>query len=168
MMSANRCAKRCAYRKSFSRATGAQVTRLLEQIRTNLDEVVPDFDGDLDWEGSDEHDYHVHAAAVASGADILMTMDRGFLDMAADSLAYSVYHPDDFLVLVDDSSSAIVRDVTQDQRRYYQERGKRADLHGRMHRAGCPRFADRITAHLQAQSGVRPTDYLMPAHLRHH
>lgn len=154
------------YRKHFPRATGAQVTRVLDQLRDNLDELVPDFDGTLEWEGEDEHDYHVHAATIASGADILLTSDRGFLDMSDDALPYSIYHPDDFFILIDDSLSAVAREVTQEQRRYYASRKQKADLHGRLKRAGCPRFADRVTAHLKAQSGVRPTDYLLPAHLR--
>lgn len=37
-----------AFRRNHPTADGAAVTRMLELIRSNLDEVVPDFDGAID------------------------------------------------------------------------------------------------------------------------
>lgn len=83
------------FRRRHAKANGAAVTRLVKATRVNLDEVVPDLDGATRWNGTDPHDRHVLATAVASQAKVFVTADRGFANMRSDSLQYSVYHSDD-------------------------------------------------------------------------
>jgi len=49
------------------------------------------------------NDQHVHAAAVACQAEIVLTSDGGFTAPGVvEELPYEVYPPDEFFVLVDD------------------------------------------------------------------
>lgn len=62
-------------RKNNSNAPGHLTANVAEKIEQNLDEVVRDFPGGAPFDGCDKDDYHVHAAAVASPADIILTTD---------------------------------------------------------------------------------------------
>lgn len=97
----------------------------------------------------DADDLHVHAAAVACRADILLTNNvRDF--PSADH--YDVMRPDEFFVLVDDSAPNVVRAATHDQAAYWGRRDGTADLPGRLHNADCPQFAQRVLTHLRASA----------------
>lgn len=109
---------------------------------------VEDFVVDGSFPG-DPHDRHVHAAALACHADIVLTADSGFTDQAmADALPYEVYLPDAFFVLVDDSTPHVVRNVARRQAIYYYQRYGSADLCASLLNAGCPRFAERVRQRL--------------------
>lgn len=134
---------------------GGATTQLVRTLRAAVDELVEDFDGRVDWPGSDRKDRHVHAAALACRADVLLTEDRGFEEL--DALPYEVHGCDDFFVLVDDAVPWLVRNVVLDQNRYWNARPNRKGLAVALHDAGCPVFAERVAAHLRAASGVDGT-----------
>lgn len=144
---------------------GARTARLRILLTENLDEILQDFDGSIEYVGKDPNDCHVHAAAVACKADILLTADKGLAYTAdADSLPYSVYTPDEFFVLIDDSTPMSVQRVTENQRRYWADvaaNGKTTKaLAGALIDSGCPDFAVRVHGHLRTLSGpsaVKPT-----------
>lgn len=141
------------------RFEGGVIAQMADGIRGVLDEMVRDFPSDTPYPGTDEGDYHVHAAAVASGADILLTCDTGLLEMdGADDFAYEAYHPDDFFVLVDDSDEEAVKAVIREQLPYWTKRRNDGDagLVEALIAAGCPNFAARVDSHLKTLSGVAP------------
>ncbi|WP_026455043.1 PIN domain-containing protein [Saccharomonospora iraqiensis] len=110
---------------------------------------VEDFVVDGSFQGSDPDDRHVHAAALACAADIVLTGDDGFVGegVDADLLPYEVLSPDAFFVLADDSAPEIVAEVTRDQTRYWYGRHGRAPLAQQLEAAGCPEFARRVQKH---------------------
>jgi predicted nucleic acid-binding protein len=131
---------------------GGATTRLRAAILGSIDELVPDFPGDVPWHGGDPKDQHVHAAAVASHAEVLLTEDRGFHDL--DDLPYEVLRCDDFFVLVDDVASWHVRSTVRRMNRYWSARSvPHPGLTAALSRAGCPEFARRVDSHLRACSG---------------
>ncbi len=137
---------------------GASLENVRQQILECLDEVVTEFDPSIRFPGKDEHDRHVHAAAVACRADILITQDRGFLELPnQDQLDYEIYHPDDFFVQFDDSAPRTVMDITQNQRRYWSTKKHHSGLVPALQKAGCPNFAKRVEGHLRTLSGVSPS-----------
>ncbi|ROP61116.1 PIN domain-containing protein [Curtobacterium sp. ZW137] len=137
--------------------SGGAVTRLRAAILASMDELIDEFDATLSYTGPDPDDRHVHAAAVAGGADILLTEDRGLGNN--DHALYTVHRCDEFFVLIDDSAPWMVRDVVQMQGRYWATRPNRASggLARALRDAGCPEFAARVERHLRALSG-RGTD----------
>ena len=62
-------------RKKCPTAPGHRTAQRAQLIRKNMDEVLQGFPPDLDFTGTDRHDYHVHAGAVFGGADIILTPD---------------------------------------------------------------------------------------------
>ena len=62
-------------RKKCPTAPGHRTAQRAQLIRKNMDEVLQGFPSDLDFTGTDRHDYHVHAGAVFGGADIILTPD---------------------------------------------------------------------------------------------
>lgn len=134
---------------------GSSLEQVRQQILQSLDEVVTEFDPAIQFPGRDVHDRHVHAAAVACRADILITQDRGFLNLPnLDELDYEVYHPDDFFVQFDDSAPRTVMEVTQSQRRYWATKKHHSGLAAALRKAGCPNFAVRVEKHLKTLSGA--------------
>lgn len=128
----------------------------ITNIRRKISEIaeggcVEDFvvDGSSPWK--DRNDQHVHAAALACSAGYLLTADKGFTDpeVDLDALDYEVYRPDEFFELVDDSAPTAVRGVIAKQVAYAIRRHGEADLCTWLRLAGCPRFAERVRAHLQ-------------------
>lgn len=130
---------------------GGKITQIRDRIAGTFEGGrVEDFAIDNTFPGKDDNDRHVHAAAVACHADIVLTSDGGFhdVDRNADSLPYEVYRPDEFFLLVDDCAPHLVREVTKEQTLYWAARqdGK-ADLATPLTDAGCPKFAERVRSH---------------------
>lgn len=144
-----------SYRDNNPEASGGTISRLRKHLVDCLDEVLDDFDATIPYSGRDPHDRHVHAAAVAAHADILLTADAGLLEMETSALSYSVYHPDDFFVLVDDSAAPAAGRVTQQQMRYWRSQPAAKRLSDALRDSGCPQFADRVDAHLRELSGTQ-------------
>jgi len=146
-------------RDNHPRWDGGQTTRIRAAIIEVFDDVVLDFDGSVEYQGSDPNDFHVHAAALAAGADILLTCDNGLLHQPnADELSYEAFHPDDFFVLVDDSAPLNVREATMAQLRYYVEKygEKNSRVVDSLIAAKCPMFGDVVRVHLIDLSGALP------------
>lgn len=101
------------------------------------------------YTGPDPHDAHVHAAAVACGATILLTWDTTGFGPDRDELPYEVLTPDEFLVLLDDAAPQLVASVTREMRDYWIARTGEADLPRALERERCPEFARRVRLHLQ-------------------
>lgn len=145
------------HRRRHPDADGGVMTRLRAGLVRAADHMVDDFPGALTFAGGDRHDQHVHAAAAACGAHKLLTCDTGFLgmdDALMDQLPYEPWHPDDFFMLVNDSSPHAVRAVVQEQMRYWLRQGTGAPrLAERLQSAQCPAFASAVRGHLAALSG---------------
>lgn len=154
------------WRRLNPRASGREGQALFERITANLDEMVGDFDGSIDFNGSDPGDVHVHAAAVASGAHLLLTNNgRDFGD--PDLLPFEIYTPDEFFCLIDDGGSQCVQRVAVEQAKYWNGRRSTGQavktLDAALLDAGCRQFAARVTSHLMAATNAarpRPTDRL--------
>ncbi|KOX12960.1 hypothetical protein ADK67_45040 [Saccharothrix sp. NRRL B-16348] len=134
-------------RRNHPEWNGAKITSIRDRIAGTFEGGrVEDFSVDDSFPGGDGDDRHVHAAAVACRADIVLTADSGFTisGREPDSMPYEAYKPDDFFVLVDDSAPALVQLVTREQTMYWIQRSTRADLAGQLIAAQCPRFAERV------------------------
>ena len=134
---------------------GGRVTSLMGALRDNIDELVGEFDTSVPYAGADPDDLHVHAAAVASGANVLLTGDHGFAPTDTDP--YEVYSCDEFFSLIDDSAPHLVRRTVHTVNQYWskQSSGRRKTLVRALEDADCPTFAPRVHQHLKALSGAR-------------
>ncbi|ADG76158.1 conserved hypothetical protein [Cellulomonas flavigena DSM 20109] len=108
---------------------------------------VDTYEIDSTYGGRELDDAHVHAAAVACGADVLLTFDVDDFDWDTNTSPYEVMHPDDFLVLLDDFCPELVKAAVDEMVGYWIARGLDADMPGRLRKSGCPQFADRAASH---------------------
>ena len=139
------------YRDRNPMVNGRTITGIHDAIVRNLDDRIEEYEIDGSFPGGDEGDAHVHAAAVACRADFLVTNDKGFTNLDSsvlDSLPYEVHTPDSFLVLIDDSMPQAVRNVTEQQLKYWLGTKQDADLPLYLRKADCPDFADRVREHI--------------------
>jgi hypothetical protein len=151
-------------RRAHPRWDGGKITSIHKKIQQVIDEIVEEYDGSVTYYGTDPDDRHVHAAAVASRADILLTDDPGFAEIeTAYGRPYEVYTSDDFFILVDDSSSQAVKRVVDIQRQYWKvqaDAGKAVKgLVEALADAGCPLFSERVAKHLRTLSGPTPQSH---------
>ena len=143
-------------RRDHPKWRGFQTSSIRQAMVDALDEIVTDFDPTIDYPGADPNDRHVHAAAVACRADILVTGDQGLLNMPdQSSLPYEIYSPDEFFVQVDDSSPLLVMRVTEEQRVFWAAKKRHKGLVVALEKAGCPQFGARVQKHLKTLSGVK-------------
>lgn len=94
---------------------GTAITLLADRIRTSMTDRIDRYPLRQDSPVKDDKDHHVHAAAVAAGMDMLVTLDNDFLrlaDEATYALPYEIICPDDFFVLIDDSDPRATRTTT--------------------------------------------------------
>lgn len=129
---------------------GGKITAIRDRIAVIFEGGrVDDFVVDGSFPGSDVDDQHVHAAALACTANIVLTADNGFsvAEDLADMLPYEVYRPDELFVLVDDSAPSLVRRVVHEQTLYWVRKNGRADLASRLIEAKCAQFAVRVQGH---------------------
>lgn len=132
-------------------APGRMIVQRRARIVQFVDEVLEDFDATATYSGADPNDRHVHAAALASNAHILLTDDNGF--STDDSVSYELYSADNFFVLIDDSAPTCVQHVTAEQRAYWSSRGGRSVVDA-LRAAGCEQFANRVNQHFRTLAGV--------------
>lgn len=134
---------------------GAVISQLRNLVVANLDEMIDEFMVEPWMKRGDLGDAHVRAAAQAGGFGMLLTDDAGLLS-ERDQVSPALYEPissDDFLVLIDDSNPALVRQVTQEQLDHHVAKNGNADLTGKLRAANCPTFADRVNVHCHALLG---------------
>lgn len=142
-------------RKNNQRLPGGVVVAMVDQIERCIDEVVPNFSGDLAFSGKDEGDYHVHAAAIASKSDMILTFNApSDITQAPDEENYEIVSPDEFFTLVADSNPACMKPITKTQFEYWCRRAERGDsvttqLDDALRAARCPEFAGRVLEALQ-------------------
>lgn len=103
---------------------------------------------DAAYGGTDVGDAHVHSAAVACSADVLVTCNVKDFVWDENQSTYEVMHPDDFLILAADSFPELVQEVTQRMSAYWVARSGESNLPAALRKADCPRFADRVRHHL--------------------
>lgn len=106
-----------------------------------------------DDKGKDALDAHVHAAAVACRADILLTTNVADFVWYENESPYEVLTPDEFLVLVDEAAPELVAEVAVKMCSYWFKRSGDANLPKKLKDAGCPKFAERVRRHLLANAG---------------
>lgn len=137
-------------RKRNPRLAGHAVRNRVETMRLVVDEVVETFPADLPFTGRDEHDYHVHAAATYSQADLLLTCNDPSDISTTHDHHYEIIHPDEFFVLVAESAPAnMLHPIVQAQIAYWHNKPEFQQLDEALRRASCPKFADIIRRTLQ-------------------
>ena len=114
---------------------------------------VEDFVLDGSYHGKDPLDEHVHAAAVACNADILITCNTADFQWDENNSPYDLMSPDEFFVWVDDAATHVVSRAVVDSCGYWMSRTGEADLPARLKANGCPEFAERVRRHLQGSAG---------------
>lgn len=131
-----------ALRRLHPRVDGAVIARRVEMMALTLDEVLDHFPGDLPFTGRDEADYHMHAAAVAGRADIVLT-DNDPHDFTARPAAepYEVLTADAFFLSVAAADPACLPAIVREQLAYWTRRRDYVPLDVALHRSGCPGFA---------------------------
>ncbi|OHO52764.1 hypothetical protein HMPREF2635_01500 [Corynebacterium sp. HMSC035E02] len=132
-------------RRKFPKAPGKIVNDRVKKVGAVMEEILCDFPGDLPFDGLDQDDYHVHAAAVASRADIVLTDNsQDDITTSSDAQHYEIVSADDFLMLVHDSAPHLVLRCTKQQLDYWQTQSGFRGLDHALKRAGCPNFAGAV------------------------
>lgn len=136
-------------RKNNPDCPGTALTKIRDRIVDSTSGRIDSYDSGRDAEEvKDVFDRHVHAAAVAGQVDGLITSDTGFTTLpneTRDNLNYEIYTPDDFFLLVADSSSHVVVSVIRRQIQHFAEAGiDEIDLPGKLAEAQCPAFGQRV------------------------
>ena len=146
-------------RKKHPTWDGAKTARVRDRIAATFEVGrVTDFTVDRSYQGEDPDDAHVHAAAVACNADILLTFNTKHFVWEGSEAYYDTMAPDEFFTLVDDTAPLMVRSVTCQQRDYWMTRTSEVDLRGRLRAASCPQFAERVLHHLHELAGIHVAD----------
>ncbi|MCK2032630.1 hypothetical protein [Microbacterium sp. KSW4-4] len=150
------------WRDDNALAPGGVVSAMSENLRT-LCTVLRDYDCEIPFPGGDEGDIHVYAAALEAGVGYLVTKDKGFHNLSddvKDDLPFEIYHPDDFLVLVNAQSSRNVMEATRATMRHALSKEQEVTSMVTMLRKNdCPRFADVVERHLAVLAGARPIEF---------
>nr|VDG64155.1 Uncharacterised protein [Streptococcus thermophilus] len=137
-------------RRRFPKMAGEVVEKRFKMMEHVIGEKVTFPDGDYGFTGSDEGDFHVHAAAVYGEADYLLTFNSPS-DFTTDPATepYEIISPDEFLVLVADSDAGSFRRATREQREYFSKAGRlQSSITDGLEKAGCPVFAARVKTEL--------------------
>lgn len=134
--------------------SGGVISSVRDNIVGVMDIRIRDYPSGQDAEQiADPFDRHIHAAAVAGEADCIITNDHGFTELSVDvrdQLEYEIYTPDEFFVLVDDSSPSLVRATVKRQINYRSQRANSDfDFVRALLDSGCPGFAARVKPRCQ-------------------
>lgn len=137
---------------------GSRITGIRDRIAETFEVGrVDDFEIGDDYKGKDAFDAHVHAAAVACRADILLTTNVADFAWGENESPYEALTPDEFLVLVDELAPELVAEVSVRMCRYWFKRSGDANLPKKLKDAGCPQFAEWVRRHLLANAD-KPQD----------
>lgn len=132
---------------------GGRITGIRDRLASTFEVGrVGDFKIDGSYLGRDPGDAHVHAAAVACGAQYLVTCNTKDFHWDQDESAYDVLHPDDFLMLVAETTPTVVHQVIREMSAYWFQRQGWSDLPRQLISAECPQFAARVRTYLQAMA----------------
>lgn len=138
-----------ALRRKNPEWDGGEISRIRDLIAGTFEVGrVDDYLVAGDYLGNDPNDAHVHAAAIACGADILLTQNVKDFARRENESSYEVLTPDEFFLLIDDSRPELVSKVTVSICEYWMNRKIEAELPKSLKEAGCPRFAERVRVHL--------------------
>lgn len=130
-------------RKNHPRLPGHAVRQGVDLMRKNVDEVLDTFPGDLPFTGTDEDDYHIHAAATYCQADLLLTENDPRDITTSENVHYEIIRPDNFFVLVADSAPPkMLYPIIKEQIAYWSKKPEYSQLDEALRRARCPEFAD--------------------------
>lgn len=130
-------------------APGHVTRHRLELMRQCVDEVIRDYPGDTEFTGTDPKDYHVHAAALAARSDLVVTDDKpSGITTTPDAQLYELISPDDFFMLVVDSSPTCLLPIVRLQFEYWKTKPGHRQLDDALAKAGCQHFALRVRAAL--------------------
>ncbi|WP_315583249.1 PIN domain-containing protein [Actinomyces viscosus] len=132
-------------RKENPGAPGWLISRRYHIMKDNMDDIVEDFPSGLDFSGTDERDYHVHAAATSRGADFILTQNK-LSDFTSDpdNEVYEIITPDDFYTLVADSNPSCLLPIVKEQLTYWRTKPNQRQLDDALLHAGCATFSGRI------------------------
>lgn len=115
-----------------------------------MDEVITVFPGEARFTGIDEGDYHVHAGATASGADIILTFNKPIhITQTPDQELYEIITPDEFFMLITDSNQQCMLPVTRGQFEYWGSKPNSDPIDKALCKAGCPEFSQRVRENLR-------------------
>lgn len=135
-------------RKAHPTMSGDAIKHRRDLMMECVDEVIETFPSDVPFAGSDEHDYHVHAAAEHCRADKLLTVnDPG--DFGNGTQHYEVISADDFYVLVAKSNPKCLGPIIAEQLAYWSKKPEFHQLDDALRRAGCPQFAEVVRNAIQ-------------------
>lgn len=142
------------FRKNHPNVAGGYIADVVEKVRETFPEGrVRDYECPP-WD-LDAGDAHVHGAALAGEADILLTSNVAHFigeNCDPDEMPYEVYAPDEFLMLAWQSQSEVVRTVYDQMEAYRVSREGKYSLAERLKHAGAGEFA-RVIATLSVNGG---------------
>ncbi|WP_418907087.1 PIN domain-containing protein [Glutamicibacter endophyticus] len=131
-------------RDKYPEASGTLVAELVDKCQLLFDEILVNYPGGKVPEMTDREDWHVHHAATASRANVLLTEDTGFL---SEDTFYEVFNCDEFFVEINSSAPSYVRNVTEKQAVYWAARNGKS-LPDALRDSNCPMFADAVQQHI--------------------
>lgn len=142
-----------ARRRNHPQAPGHSTFRRANLIRKCLDEILIDFPSSLPFTGSDNDDYHVHAAACAYNADLLLTNDSpSHFTSSPQKETYEVITADNFFILIADSAPELLPPVIKKQQSYWGKQSKNPlPLPDALRKSDCPDFAERVQYEIEKQ-----------------
>lgn len=137
-------------RKRNPQWSGLAIDRRLCMLEDVVDEMITYPEGDYAFTGQDEHDFHVHAAAVYGRANYLLTsnQEKDFTTHPAEE-EYEVITPDSFFLLVAKSNPTGFHEAVKGQYEYYSKPGRCPSLTEPLQKAGCKEFAVAVKGVLQ-------------------
>lgn len=127
-------------RDAYPEADSGLLMGLMQKFQECVDEVLPAFPGGPVEGIADEGDWHVHHAAEACRASVLLTEDQGF---ALDGTHYAVYSSDEFFMDIWRQAPDAVMRVVEMQAAYWSKRNGK-QLPDALRDAGCWEFADMV------------------------
>lgn len=135
-----------ALRRRNPRLPGAVTNKYSLKIRKVIQDITDDFSAVESFTGRDENDYHVHAAAIAANADLLLTNNNPFdISSDPDLESYEIISADDFFNLVVDSNPDCLFLAARKQYEFWKTQPGMRQLDQALSAAGCPNFAKRLS-----------------------
>ncbi|MGB4634620.1 MAG: hypothetical protein WBH82_06730 [Arcanobacterium sp.] len=131
-------------RRDQPMASDLIIRRRLKLIKFLVDEIISkSFPSNLQsFTGTDVHDYHVHAAAIHSAADFILTANKPTdITTTPGDQPYRIVHPDDFFCAIAEMDPSAFASALSAQYHYWLSREAEPLLADALRKAGCPQFA---------------------------